>query len=191
MRALMLGPPGSGKGTQGARVAARYGVPHISTGDLLRAHVAAGTRMGRAARVYMERGDLVPDLLIAAIVLERLAESEPSKGFVLDGFPRTLEQAQAAYGVARETGILFDVVLCLDIPHDELMRRLDERGRSQGRADDEVATVRHRIEVYQAKTAPLREYYEGRGIFLAIDADGSVDEVTGRIFAALDRLPGA
>jgi len=188
MRALMLGAPGSGKGTQGARIAERYGVPHISTGELLRAHVDLGTETGRAARASMERGDLVPDLLIAAVILGRLAESDPSRGFVLDGFPRTLQQAQAAYGVAKETGMTFDAVLCLDIPHDELMRRLDERGRSKGRADDEEGTIRHRIEVYEEKTAPLREYYEARGIFLPIDANGTVDEVTERIFAALDRL---
>ena len=188
MRALMLGAPGSGKGTQGARVAQRYSVPHISTGDLLRAHVEHGTDMGRAAETYMKRGDLVPDLLVAAVILERLVESDPAKGFVLDGFPRTLQQAQAAYGVAKETGMTFDAVLCLDIPRDELMRRLEGRGRAGGRADDDRAIIRHRIAVYEEKTAPLREYYERRGIFLPIDASGTVDEVTERIFAALDRL---
>lgn len=191
MRVLMLGAPGAGKGTQGVRVAARYGVPHISTGDLLRAHVEAGTKMGREARACMERGDLVPDLLMGAVILERLVEPDASKGFVLDGFPRTLTQAQAAYGVAKETGKTFHAVVCLEIPHAELIRRIEERGRAMGRTDDTPATVRHRIAVYEEKTAPLREYYTGRGIFLSIDGTGSVDEVTARIFAALDRISGS
>jgi adenylate kinase len=189
MRVLMLGAPGSGKGTQGVRISARFGVPHISTGDLLRAHVAQGTKMGRAAQECMERGDLVPDFLIGAVIMERLVDDDACKGFVLDGFPRTLPQAQAAYGVGKETGRTFHAVVCLDIPHDELMRRLEERGRAEGRADDRETTIRHRIEVYEEKTTPLREYYTRRGIYIPIVATGTVDEVSARIFAALDRVP--
>jgi adenylate kinase len=191
MRVLMLGAPGSGKGTQGTRIAAYYGVPHIATGDLLRAHVAQGTKMGRAARECMERGDLVPDFLIGALIMERLVDDDASRGFVLDGFPRTLQQAQAAYGVAKETGRTFHAVLCLDIHHDELMRRLEQRGRMEGRADDKEDTIRHRIAVYEEKTAPLREYYTRRGIFIPVMATGTVDEVSARIFGALERLPKA
>jgi len=188
MRVLMLGAPGSGKGTQGVRIAERYNVPHISTGELLRAHVKDGTKLGRVAKVHMDRGDLVPDVLIYAIILDQLIEPEPPRGYVLDGFPRTLPQAQIAYEVAKEMDMTFDAVLCLDIPHDELMRRLEERGRGSGRADDQEATIRHRIEVYEEKTLPLLDYYKERGILVRIDAVGGVDEVTQRIFDALDRL---
>jgi adenylate kinase len=159
MRLLMLGAPGSGKGTHGVRIAERYEVPHISTGELLRAHVAEGTKLGRAATAYIDRGDLVPDLLIGAVILDRLVDADAAKGFVLDGFPRTLGQAQAAYGVAQETGMIIDTLLFLDLPHEELMRRLTERGRSEGRADDTEATIRHRIQVYEDKTLPLLDYW--------------------------------
>jgi adenylate kinase len=116
MRVLMLGAPGSGKGTQGVRIAERYNVPHISTGDLLRAHVKDGTKLGRTARSYMDRGDLVPDLLMFAVILDRLVEEESLEGYVLDGFPRTLPQAKGAYGIAKELDMTFHAVLCLDIP---------------------------------------------------------------------------
>lgn len=188
MRVLMLGAPGSGKGTHGIRIAERYGVPHLSTGDLLRAHVAESTKLGSTAKAYMDRGDLAPDLLIFAVILDRLVDADAAEGFVLDGFPRTLGQAQAAYGVARETGLTIDAVLFLDIPHEELMRRLAERGRTEGRADDNEATIRHRIQVYEDKTLPLLDYYQQRGVLHRIDALGSIDEVSARIFAALDHV---
>jgi len=186
MRVLMLGAPGSGKGTHGVRIAERYGVPHVSTGHLLRAHVRDGTDLGRQAQPYMDRGDLVPDDLILSMAHDLLTAPDAPKGFVLDGFPRTLPQAQAAYEkIAPETGPL-DAVVFLEIPHDELMRRLDERARQLGRRDDTENTIRHRIEVYEEKTLPLLDYYEDRGILRRIDAVGPIDEVTKRILAALD-----
>ena len=186
MRLLLLGAPGSGKGTQGVLVAERYDVPHISTGELLRSHVHQGTDLGRTAQPYMNRGDLLPDELILSIALEQLIGPNSPEGYVLDGFPRTVPQAEAAYEAARQAGLTLDAVVFLEIPHDELMSRLDERARHEGRRDDREATVRHRIEVYEDKTLPLLDYYALRGILIRVDAVGSVDIVTARIFHALD-----
>ena len=188
MRVLMLGAPGSGKGTHGSRVAQRYGVPHVSTGELLREQVAARTALGRVAAPYMRRGDLVPDGLILSMVVDRLIDPVPAEGYVLDGFPRTLTQAEAAYEVAKGAGLTLQAVVCLEIPHDELVRRLEERGRRHGRADDTTDTIRHRIEVYEAQTLPLLAYYEGRGILRCVDAVGTIDEVTARVLDALERV---
>ena len=188
MRVLMLGAPGSGKGTHGARVAARYGVPHVSTGELLREQIAAGTDLGRAARPYMERGDLVPDDLVLSMVVGRLIDPVPAAGYVLDGFPRTLPQARAAYEVAKKAGLTLQAVVCLEISHDELIRRLEARGRQYGRADDTTETIKHRIEVYEKQTLPLLDYYAGRGILHCIDAVGTIDDVTARVMDALDRV---
>lgn len=189
MRVLLLGAPGAGKGTQGIRLAERYGAWHVSTGDLLRSQVAEGSELGLVARPYMDRGDLVPDELVLSMVLEAvLGESSPPS-YVLDGFPRTVAQAEAAYAQALATDRVLDAVVLLDIGHEELMERLVERGRQSGRADDEEATVRHRIEEYEQKTLPLIEYYAGRDILLRIEATGDVDEVTARVNAALDALP--
>jgi adenylate kinase len=188
MRVLMLGAPGSGKGTHGSRVAKHYGVPHVSTGELLREQVAAATEVGRIAKPFMERGDLVPDELILSMVVDRLIDPVPAAGYVLDGFPRTLPQATAAYEVAKEAGLTLQAVVCLEITHDELIRRLEVRGRRHGRADDTSDTIRHRIDVYEAQTLPLLEYYEGRGILHHIDAVGTIDEVTARVLDALDQV---
>jgi adenylate kinase len=184
MRVLMLGAPGSGKGTHGARVATRYGVPHVSTGELLREQIVAGSELGRIAQPYMARGDLVPDDLILSMVVERLTNPVPAAGYVLDGFPRTLPQAKAAYEVALGAGLTLDAVVFLEIGHDELIRRLADRGRT----DDTTETIIHRIDVYEAQTLPLLDYYDGRGILHQIDAVGTIDEVTGRVLDALDRV---
>lgn len=182
IRLLMLGAPGSGKGTQGTRLAERYGARHVSTGDLLREQVARGTELGRLAQPYMERGDLVPDELILEMVLDDVLGAGSAPSFVLDGFPRTVAQATAAYEQAARVGRVLDAVVCLDIGHDELMARLLDRGRE----DDTRETVRHRIEEYEAKTLPLLDYYAGRELLVRIDAIGDVGEVTGRITAALE-----
>jgi adenylate kinase len=191
MRVLMLGAPGSGKGTHGSRVAERYGVPHVSTGELLRDQVATSTNLGRIAKPYMERGDLVPVDLVLSMVVDRLIDPVPAAGYVLDGFPRTVPQAKSAYEVAKQAGLTLQAVVCLEIPHDELVRRLEERGRRYGRTDDTTDTIRHRIEVYEEQTLPLLEYYTGRGILHCIDAVGTIDEVTARVFDALDRVAAA
>ena len=188
MRLLMLGPPGSGKGTQGERLAARYGVPHLSSGELLRNHVRAGTKLGIAAQEAMSRGDLIPDdLVIRMIADEVLGPDGTGGGFVLDGFPRTVPQATAAYELARQRGFTLHAVILLEIPYDELIDRLVTRGEADGRTDDSVDTIRHRIEVYRERTLPLVDYYQGRDILLRVDASGTIDEVTAGINSALDR----
>jgi adenylate kinase len=188
IRLLLLGAPGSGKGTQGARLAERYGARHVSTGDLLRAQVRAGTELGRQAQPYMDRGDLVPDELILGMVLEDVLGPTSPPSYVLDGFPRTVAQARAAYEQAVASDRVLDAVICLVLEHDELIARLEQRGRETGRADDREATVRHRIEEYEQKTLPLLDYYAGRKILLRVDANGEVEEVFERIVDALEAL---
>lgn len=186
MRLLLLGAPGSGKGTQGVRIAQRYGIPHVSTGELLRANVADGTELGRIAWPYMERGDLVPDDLIIAMVRDHRSRLDPEVGYVMDGYPRTLQQAEEAYEVAQQSGTTLHAVVALDITHDELMARLAQRAQAEGRADDTDETIRHRIDVYEEVTLPLLDFYESRGILHRVDAVGSIDEVSERIYATLD-----
>lgn len=189
IRLLLLGAPGSGKGTQGTRLAERYGAPHVRTGDLLRAQVAEGTELGCKAQPYMERGDLVPDELILGMVLDGVLGPDSPPSYVLDGFPRTVAQADAAYERAVAADRVLDAVVCLDIDHDELIARIEQRGRESGRADDDAQTVLHRIEEYEQKTLPLLDYYAGRDILIRIDAVGDIDHVTARIVAAVDALP--
>jgi adenylate kinase len=188
LRALMLGPPGSGKGTQGERLAVRHGVPHLSSGELLRIHVRQGTVLGRAAAETMRRGDLVPDDIVTDIMREQVVAPNAGGGFVLDGYPRTVRQAEAAYEEARRNGITFHAVVLLEVPPDELLDRLTRRGRIAGRTDDTSVAISHRVEVYLDQTSPLIDYYEGRDILVRIDATGSIDEVTAAINAQLDRL---
>jgi adenylate kinase len=183
----MLGPPGSGKGTQGSRLATRHGVPHLSTGELLRAHVRHGTALGRAAEAAMSRGDLIADELVIAMVLDEVLGPNAVGGFVLDGFPRTVPQAIAAYDMARRHDVTLDVVILLEIPEDQLITRLTGRGQLFGRADDTLETIRHRIDVYTDQTSPLIDYYKGRDILVAIDATGTIDEVAASIDSAVDR----
>ena len=189
IRLLLLGAPGSGKGTQGVRLAERYSARHVSTGDLLRAQVEAGTPLGQEVRPFMDRGDLVPDELILSMVLAEILGPTSAPSYVLDGFPRTVAQATAAYEQAQGTDRLLQAVVFLELGHDELLARLEQRGLDSGRSDDTTDTIRHRIEEYEAKTLPLLDYYEGRDLLLRIDAVGAVDEVTQRIFRALDALP--
>jgi adenylate kinase len=186
VRLLMLGPPGSGKGTQGTRLAQRYSARHVSTGDLLREEVRAGTELGRAAQPYMDRGDLVPDELILAMVLQDVVGPGSPPSFVLDGFPRTLEQARAAYDQAVAADRVLHAVVCLDVPEDDLVARLLQRGEGSGRADDTEATVRHRLAQYEQKTQPLLDFYAARDILVRVPAVGEVDEVTTRIVTALE-----
>jgi adenylate kinase len=180
---LLLAPPGAGKGTQGVRIAEAYGIEHLASGDLLRAEVAAGTDLGRKAKAYMDRGDLVPDDLVSAMVLNAVL-SAPD-GWVLDGFPRTLAQAEASSDWARERGLTFHAVVYLDVPEGELVERLLGRAKIEGRADDDEPTIRNRLEVFKRETAPLADYYRGRDVLVQVDATGSVDDVTERVLAAL------
>jgi adenylate kinase len=187
-RALLLAPPGAGKGTQGERLASRHRVPHLATGDLLRDHVARGTDLGIAAEAHMAAGGLVPDDLVIDMVLDRIGGDDqrpPLRSFLLDGFPRTLTQARAAFEWGRSHERTFNAVILLEVPEDELVRRLVQRGRDQGRADDTEDVIRERLTVYDRNTAPLIDFYDRRGILVRVDGTGSVDQVTERIETAL------
>ena len=188
LRALLLAPPGAGKGTQGERLALAYGVPHLATGDLLRAEVAQRTRIGAEAAQYLDRGELVPDGWVLAMVAQRIASPEPLPGFVLDGFPRTTAQARQAYEWGVANNRTFHAVIFLDVPADELVTRLLERGRISGRSDDTADTIRHRLDVYADNTEPLLAFYRRRGILLKVDGTGDIAAVTDRIRRRLDQL---
>ena len=184
LRALLLAPPGAGKGTQGIRLAERRGVAHLATGDMLRRHVASGTDLGVEAEGYMERGDLVPDHLVVSLVMHEISGPPPLSGFVLDGFPRSLVQAEAAYEWGRVNDRTFHAVICLAVPDDELVRRLLDRGRS----DDTEETVRNRLKVYAESTEPLFDFYRRREILVTVDGTGAIEEVADRIDAGLAGL---
>jgi adenylate kinase len=188
MRVIMLGPPGAGKGTQGERIASRYGVPHIASGEIFRDEVARQTETGKTLRRYLDAGDLVPDDLVLSLIMDRVIAAEADGGYVLDGFPRTLPQAEAAAKVAREAQVSAQAVLYLGVPAEILSARL--ASRDENRADDSAQVARHRLEVYTERTQPLVDYYTQRGIIVRIDASPPVDEVSEAIFAALDRVDG-
>ncbi|WP_323368788.1 adenylate kinase [Modestobacter roseus] len=196
---MLLGPPGAGKGTQAQIIAARLSVPAISTGDIFRANVSGKTELGQQAKTYMDAGDLVPDAITVAMVSDRLAEPDAKAGFLLDGFPRTIAQAEQLRDSLAEMGHRLDCVLELVVDQDELVRRLSGRrmlvdGEWVQRDDDKPETVRHRLDVYREQTAPLSGFYEQAGLLARIDAIGEIDEVTERAMAALEasgEQPGA
>lgn len=190
LRALLLAPPGAGKGTQGRILGEIYGVPHLATGDLLRQHVADGTPLGVEAKGYMDRGELVPDKLVIELIADRLRGEEPVDGFLLDGFPRSLNQARNSYRYGQARNTTFHAVISMVVPEDELVRRLLDRGRQSGRSDDNEATIRNRLRVYDENTRPLLDFYRGRGILVEVDGTGAVEDVTARIRAALDHILG-
>jgi adenylate kinase len=185
MRMLLIGPPGSGKGTQAARVAARFGIPAISTGDIFRANVAQGTPLGVQAKDYMDRGAYVPDDLTNALVLDRLAQEDAGSGFLLDGFPRTLAQVSTLDDCLRATDGGLDVVVQLVAEVDEVVVRLLKRAADQGRSDDTEDVIRTRLDVYREQTEPLVSVYAERGVLVSVDGIGEVHEVTERILVAL------
>jgi adenylate kinase len=192
LRLVVLGPPGAGKGTQAVRLADHFACADVATGDIFRANVAEGTELGRAAQEYMDRGDLVPDEVVIAMVMERLAESDCDGGFVLDGFPRTVNQAEALDLRLVDLGAPLHAVLCFEADEEELLRRLAGRAAAQHRADDAEQTIRHRLEVFAIKTRPLIDYYAHRGLLVKVDAIGPIEVVTKRILAAIEgnRRPG-
>jgi adenylate kinase len=192
LRLVVLGPPGAGKGTQAVRLADHFACADVATGDIFRANVAEGTELGRAAQEYMDRGDLVPDEVVIAMVTERLAESDCDGGFVLDGFPRTVNQAEALDRRLVDLGSPLETALSFDVTEEELLRRLAGRAAAQHRADDAEQTIRHRLEVFAIKTRPLIDYYAHRGLLIKVDAIGTIEVVTKRILAAIEgnRRPG-
>jgi adenylate kinase len=185
MRVLLIGPPGAGKGTQAARIAAHFDLARIATGDLLREEVAAGSQLGRTAKAYIDQGDLVPDELVITITKARVVKANTQSGYILDGYPRTLAQAEAAHRWATARGVAFDLALVFEIGTDQLLARLIGRASKQGRSDDTEQTIRHRLEVFQTQTHPLVDYYQQRGILVRVDAVGPVDAITERICAVL------
>ena len=215
MRLVLVGPPGAGKGTQAQYIAEHLGVPQISTGDIFRANVSQGTPLGLEAKRYMDKGDLVPDDVTVNMVRERLTDEDAREGFLLDGFPRTVPQAQVLDDLLAEAGFKLDVVLELVVDDDEVIRRLSGRrtcrscnhiwhvdfdpptvaglcdidgGELYQRDDDQAVTIANRLEVYAASTAPLVNYYAGRGLLVGIDATGPVDDITNRAIDALRPL---
>jgi adenylate kinase len=185
MNVLLIGPPGSGKGTQGTRLARYLGAEHIATGDLLRAEVDAQTPLGRKVIEFMRRGDLVPDELIIDLVMPRVLDAANDNGYLLDGFPRTVAQATEARALAEEANAGPNAVIYLDVPRAELIRRLVGRAVTQGRDDDNGHTVANRLEVFDEATKPLVDYYRERGLLHIIDADRGEDAVTAAILAVL------
>ena len=180
MRVLLLGPPGAGKGTQADRIAARFQLVHLATGDLLRANVADGTPLGEVAQAYLDSGELVPDEVVVAMMLERLTQPDCKRGFLLDGFPRSVTQARALDEHLAGLGAPLDAAINLEVAEEELLHRLAGRGR----ADDNARTIRNRLQVFAASTCPLLDYYEERGLLFSVAAVGTVDEVSDRILHA-------
>jgi len=215
VRVVLVGPPGAGKGTQAQFIASHLAIPKVSTGDIFRDNVSAGTELGRQAQSFMERGDLVPDEVTVAMVAGRLQEEDAQAGFLLDGFPRNVPQAETLKKMLADWGMRLDLVLELVVDHDEVIRRLSGRrtcrkcgrvwhiafdppsvagkcdecgGELFQRDDDREETIRHRLEVYQVQTSPLIAFYADEGILLGIDATGPVDEITDRALNALRRF---
>jgi len=184
-RLVVMGPQGSGKGTQAARLAERIGVPAISTGDIFRANAKGDTELGRRAKAIMDAGDLVPDEITNAMVRDRLAAPDAVGGFILDGYPRTADQVSALDEVLAESGTELDAVVEFTAPREELLARLGKRAGLEGRDDDTEEAIRRRLEIYAEQTAPLTSAYAERGLLVTVDGIGDVDEVTECLLAAL------
>ncbi|HEX5306732.1 MAG TPA: adenylate kinase [Dyella sp.] len=185
MRLVLLGAPGSGKGTQATRLKTELGVPHISTGDMLRAAVAAGTSLGMKAKAVMDAGHLVSDDILLGMLEERLAQDDARNGFILDGYPRNLAQASALDELLAKIGQPLDAVVKLEVPNAAIIERCELRFAAEGRADDNPDTVRRRLGIYAEQTAPVAEFYARRGKLQVVDGVGDLDEVTARVKRAL------
>ena len=187
MRLILLGPPGAGKGTQAQRLVEKHGIVQLSTGDMLRSAATAGTPVGLEAKAIMDRGDLVPDEVMIAIIAERLAQPDTAKGFILDGFPRTVDQAKALDRLLEERGMALDGIVEIVVDHGILRDRILGRARETGgaRADDTEETVAKRLAVYRELTAPVAQYYDQRGVLRQVDGMGSVAEVAARMDESL------
>jgi adenylate kinase len=186
MNVLLIGPPGSGKGTQGERLSQRLGLEHLAAGDLLRAEVDAGTPLGNEVSELMRKGDLVPDGVIIRLLMPRVLAASEAAGYLLDGFPRTVEQAVEARKLFDTADAGPDAVIYLDAPREELVRRILARAETEGRPDDNPETVANRLKVFDEATSPLVDYYRGRGLLHVVDADQDENAVTEDILTVLD-----
>ena len=185
MRLILMGPPGAGKGTQAKVIAAKLGIPAISTGDIFRANVSQQTPLGVEAKSYMDKGDYVPDSITNAMVRARVNEDDARVGFLLDGYPRTVDQVEELDRILADQNASIDAVVVLTVDQDEIVARLLKRAQSEGRADDTEDVIRYRQEVYAEQTAPLISVYASRGVLTEVDGMGTVDEVSARVFRAL------
>lgn len=188
---VIFGAPGSGKGTQSENLIKHYGLFHISTGDVLRSHIARGTELGKTAECYISKGSLIPDELMISILADILDNTpEARDGVIFDGFPRTIPQAQALNTMLAERGAKVDAVVGLQVDDEELITRLLKRGQDSGRSDDNLETINKRLEVYHSQTLPLQEFYQKQGDFLGIKGTGTVEEIFDRIKAAIKEKCG-
>ena len=215
MRIVMLGAPGAGKGTQAKKLIEDYGIPQISTGDILRANIAQGTPLGKEAKGYMDRGELVPDKVVLGLVEDRLKQPDCKKGFILDGFPRNTKQAEALDGMLQGNGIPLQLAISVDVPFDDLMKRLTGRrtcrkcgqmynvyftaSKKEGvcdkdggelfqRDDDKEETIKKRLQVYESQTAPLMDYYSKKGIVRKINGTGAISDIYSKITTELSKI---
>jgi adenylate kinase len=189
LNVLLLGPQGSGKGTQANRISAEYGIPHIASGEILRAEMQAGTELGRRVQDVVDRGDLVSDDLMIELIKTRLGQADTDAGFVLDGFPRTTVQAEALDEMFGDIGRTFSVVFALQIPDEVAIDRLLKRAEIEGRTDDTLEAIQRRLETYHRETSPLVEYYRVRGNLVPVHGDRSENEVFAEIQSALEQVP--
>ncbi|HJB63601.1 MAG TPA: adenylate kinase [Candidatus Microbacterium pullistercoris] len=186
-RLLIVGPQGSGKGTQGVRVAEAYGIPVVATGDIFRANIKNSTELGKKVKAITDAGNLVPDDVTGEVVSDRLSQDDAAtRGFLLDGYPRNAAQVAYLDTFLGESDAALDAVIVLDVPRDESIARISERAKIEGRSDDTEEAVAHRLDIFERETAPIIDTYAARGIVDRIDGVGSLDEITERIFAALD-----
>jgi adenylate kinase len=185
---VLFGPPGSGKGTQSELIIARYGLTHISTGDMLRAELTAETELGLRAKSIMEKGELVSDEIIIGMIRNRISGEQGAKGFIFDGFPRTVAQAEELDGLLKELGMQINVMLGLEVERQELVDRLLKRGVEQGRPDDNLETIENRIKVYGQQTRPVMGYYQAQGKYRGVQGTGSIDEIFERLCGILEQV---
>ena len=189
MNLVLFGAPGSGKGTQSAKIIDKYGLYHISTGDVLRDHIARHTDLGRLADKYISKGQLIPDAVMIEILDNVLEEKASGKnGVVFDGFPRTIAQAEALEKLLKKRDAKIDGVIGLEVAEDELIKRMLQRGRETGRTDDNLETITRRLEVYRESTKPLKDYYAELGLYLSVDGQGNVDDIFGNITNGIDSM---
>jgi len=186
---LIFGPPGSGKGTQSVRLAEKFNLLHLSTGDMLRAEIAAGTELGRKMSTIMSKGELVPDEVVIEMIANKIDSSKEYAGFLFDGFPRTVAQTAELEKMLNDRGMKIDCMLALDVEHDELVKRLIGRAELSGRPDDkDPAVIENRIDVYNEKTLPIINYCNERGLYLPVNGMGTIDDIYGRLVEAMGKI---